>query len=215
MGTDVSASIPREVGWERENQRGHWVDSCDAKDPPLPCGIVPKYEPPSDGLASIPLTWVTVSTESLSLGSGPLGHGPVSGTNIFPVPKGEVGAHAFLGCVTGSLPGNWCVTPPPYCPSRRWHESVPGTEESEREPDELRSFPGCLCVRQGTCPSRHHKPACPWRPPPHPEREASVMIIWRQQTTPIFTPFWRKSGSPTLRGYGDRPLKLLVGGETA
>ncbi len=27
----ASVSIPREVGWERENQRGHWVDSWDAK----------------------------------------------------------------------------------------------------------------------------------------------------------------------------------------
>ncbi len=27
----ASASIPREAGWERENQREHWVDSCDAK----------------------------------------------------------------------------------------------------------------------------------------------------------------------------------------
>ncbi len=27
----ISASIPREVGWERENQRGHWVDSWYAK----------------------------------------------------------------------------------------------------------------------------------------------------------------------------------------
>ncbi len=27
----ASTSIPREVGWERENQRGHWVDSWDTK----------------------------------------------------------------------------------------------------------------------------------------------------------------------------------------
>ncbi len=44
-------------------------------------------------------------------------------------------------------------------------------------------------VRQGTCLTRHRKPA------PHPEREASVVIIWWQQTTPIHTPLWRKLGS--------------------
>ncbi len=27
----ASASISREFGWERENQRGHWIDSWDAK----------------------------------------------------------------------------------------------------------------------------------------------------------------------------------------
>ncbi len=62
--------------------------------PPLPRQIAHKSDPPSGGSASIPPTWVSVSTESLPLVSGPLGHRQLSGTKICPVPKEEAGAHA-------------------------------------------------------------------------------------------------------------------------
>ncbi len=84
--------------------------------PPLPCRIFPKSDPPSGGSASIPPTWVSVLTEIPPLGSGPLGHGPLSGTKICLVPK-EAGTHAYSGCMIGSPPGDWCETPPPCCPS--------------------------------------------------------------------------------------------------
>ncbi len=143
------ASIPREVRWERENQRGHWVDSWDAKRSTSATPNRSHVNPPSGGSAFIPPTWVSVSTESTSLGSGPLGHGALSGTTNFPVPKEEAGTHACSGCTIECPPGDWCETPPPYCPSWRWHESAPGAEESEWELDEPLSTPGRLCARLG------------------------------------------------------------------
>ncbi len=106
-----------------------------------------------------PLTWVSVSTESPPLPLGPLRHEPLSGTKICPVPKEKAGGHAFSGCAIGSPSGDWCETPPLCCPSWRWHESVPGMEESEWELDEPLSTPGNLCARLGTCLTRHRKPA--------------------------------------------------------
>ncbi len=67
----ASASIPREVGWERENQRGHWSTPEMQRGPPLPRRIFPKSDPPYGGSASIPLTFLT---RSPPLGSRPLGH---------------------------------------------------------------------------------------------------------------------------------------------
>ncbi len=62
--------------------------------PLLPHRIFPKSDPPYDGSASIPPTWVSVLTRNPPLGSGPLGHEPLSGTKTCPVPKEEAGAHA-------------------------------------------------------------------------------------------------------------------------
>ncbi len=80
----------------------------------------------------------------------------------------EACAHACSGCVTGSLPGDWCETPTPCCPSWRWHMSVSGMEESEWELDEPLSTPGRLCSRWGTCLTRHRKPVVPRKPLPIP-----------------------------------------------
>ncbi len=131
------------IGSTPEMQRG----------PPLPRRIVPKSDPPYGSSASIPLTWVSVSTESPPLGSGPLGYGLLSGTKICLVPKEEAGAHACLECTTGSPPSDWCETPLPCCLSWRWHKSVPGMEESEWELDEPLSMPGKVLAWPDT-PSR-------------------------------------------------------------
>ncbi len=155
------ASIPKEVGWERENQRGHWVDSWDAK---------------RSTSATLNRSQIWATVRQFSIHSPDLSYclnkvgryvqdpwdmDHSQGWTFFLCPKEEC-----LGCATGSLHGDWCVTPPPYCPSWQWHESVPGTEESEWEPDEPLSFPSCFCARWGTCPSSHSKPACPRRPHP-------------------------------------------------
>ncbi len=63
--------------WERENQRGALgpnIAPATQRGPPLLHRIFPKSDPPYSGSASITLTWASVSTRSLSLGSGPLGH---------------------------------------------------------------------------------------------------------------------------------------------
>ncbi len=147
----ASASIPREAGWERENQRGHWVVSCD-----LPYG----------SSASIPLTWVSVLTRSPPLGSGPPGHGPLSGTKT--CPKKKLARMPVLGARPGaplaidvrhtaamlSIPTMTC----------EWNFLPSGMEESDRELDEPLSTPGRLCAGWGTCLTRHGKPVVPRKP---------------------------------------------------
>ncbi len=141
---------------------------------------------------------ISVSTESPPLGSGPLGHGPLSGTKICAVSKEEAGAHAYSG---------WCETPPPCCPSWRWHESVPETEECEWELDEPLSTLDHLCARLGTCLTRNRKPAFPQRPPPTLSC-TPICIIWRWQTTPYTLLSGENWGPATLMalfGNADRP----------
>ncbi len=63
--------------WERENQRGALVPNiapATQRGPHLLHRIFPKSDPPYGGSASITLTWASVSTRSLPLGLGPLGH---------------------------------------------------------------------------------------------------------------------------------------------
>ncbi len=163
----ASASIPREVGWERENQRGPWVDSCDEK----------RSTSTTPNLSQI---WSTVRRFSiyspdLNFCLDKKSRFKTPGTwtalrdKICPVPKEEAGAHACLGCVTRSLPGDWYETPPPCCPSWRWHVSASGTVESEWELDEPLSTPGHLCARWGTCHPANLSSAFQWRAPKHPQ----------------------------------------------
>ncbi len=44
-------------------------------------------------------------------------------------------------------------------------------------------------------PDQTPQAGLPSKTAPHPEREASVIVIWRRQTTPISTPLRRKLGS--------------------
>ncbi len=205
----ASASIPRELGWEREKQRRHWVDSWDTKRSTSAAPNLSQIW--FTGSASIPLNWSSVLTRSTPLGSRPLGYEPLSGTKSWPVPKEEAGAHACSGCMTGSLPGDWCETPPPCCPSWRWHVSGSGTEESEWELDELLSTPGHLGARWGTCLTRHRKPVVPRKPLPIPRGKHPSLSFGDSRLPPYVLHSGENWGSATLKGQGKGRLTLLVG----
>ncbi len=205
----ASASIPREAGWERENQRGHWVDPCDTM----------KSTSAAPNLSQIRSTirWSSIHSPDLSfcldkkqscppLGSGPLGHGPLSGTKMFPVPKEEAGAHVCSMCVPGSPPGDWCEGPPPCCPSWRWHASSSGTEESEWELDELLSTPERLCARPGTCLTGHHKPVVPRKPLPTQRGKRPLLPFGNSRLPPYVLHSGENWDHATLKGRRNRCL---------
>ncbi len=194
----ASASIPREAGWERENQRGHWVVSCD-----LPYG----------SSASIPLTWVSVLTRSPPLGSGPPGHGPLSGTKT--CPKKKLARMPVLVARPGaplaidvrhtaamlSIPTMTC----------EWNFLPSGTEESDRELDEPLSTPGRLCAGWGTCLTRHGKPVVPRKPLLTQRGKHPSLSFGDDRLPPYVLHSGENWGPATLKGSGNRCLKLLVG----
>ncbi len=184
------------------------------RDPPLLCQTIPKSEPPSDGSASIPLIWVTVSTESLPLCSRPLGHGPVSGMT-------------FFSCAQRR---SCCICLSRVCDRESLWQSMYNTtailsvlmmtwECARNRRKWTRAILTALISRLFMCQTRYlpvqtPQTGLPLKTAPHPEREASIIIIWWWQTNPIFTPFWRNSGSRHTERARDRPLTLLVGRET-
>ncbi len=94
---------------ERQGERGRTKGGIGStpvmqSGPPLLHRLFPKSDPLYGSSASIPLTWLSVSTRSPAARFRIMGHGLLSGTKICPVPK-ETGVHACSRCATGNPPG--------------------------------------------------------------------------------------------------------------
>ncbi len=110
----MNASMPRGSGELRENQSGHWDDSCNESG--LPFGR---------STSTLP-TWASVLTESRLRSSRLLGREPFSKRGTCPEPKGGDGVHACFECATvnplGDLNGIHVVHPDNRMTPPEWGE---------------------------------------------------------------------------------------------
>ncbi len=161
----TNTSMPRGAGELRENQSGHWDDSCDAK----------RFTSASPNRSQI---WTTVwrfsihspglrfylDRKSAARFKTPGKWTALRESNLFWDQKRRW--QAWSGCATVNSLGDLCGIPPPCCPSWLSHDTLWEGGESRSVPGRRLWAPGSLRARRGTLQSKQHALVCLRRPHP-------------------------------------------------
>ncbi len=197
--------MPRVARELRENQSGHWDDSCEAKrsTSALPnrsqiWATVWRFNIHSPGLSfclgrksaarfEIPGTWTALKERNLSWDQRRRRRASLSRVhNCEPPWRFMWDATAMLSVLTIT----WCFP----TTGRKW----------------IKARKTALSFKQFMCQERNspvHSPCAglPSKTAPQPVIDASVVIIWRRWIAPILTRLWRKVGSRHFK----KPRKQL------